>query len=254
MTHTGAGGRAGSVDAQEVERFSATAAEWWDPNGKFKPIHKLNPVRLDYIRDHAVRHFGRDPRRLKSLEGLTALDIGCGGGILSEPLARLGAEVTGIDPSETTVATAAVHAEEADVPVNYRAVTAEELAAEDAQFDIVTAMEVVEHVSDLQGFLDACAALVKPGGLFFGATINRTPKAYAMAILGAEYVLGWLPRGTHTYSKLVRPGEFTSALELSGLSVADLTGVVYVPVADTWRLSSRDTDVNYMLVAEKPRG
>lgn len=241
----------GSVDRQEVERFAALAAEWWDPKGKFKPIHKFNPVRLDYIRDHAARHFGRDRLRLKSLDGLSAVDIGCGGGILSEPLARLGAEVTGIDPSETNVQTARLHAEETGVPVTYRATTAEALAAAGETYDVVVAMEVVEHVSDLTGFLHACASLVKPGGLFFGATINRTAKAFALAIVGAEYVLGWLPRGTHNYSKLIRPEEFRAELEMNGLQVMDMSGVVYAPVADAWRLSSRDLDVNYMLVAEK---
>lgn len=244
----------GSVDSREVERFARLAAEWWDPKGKFKPIHKFNPVRLDYVRDHAVRHFGRDPRRIKALEGLTLVDIGCGGGLLSEPLARLGAEVTGIDPSETNVATAALHAEEAGVPVDYRATTAETLAAAGERFDVVIAMEVVEHVSDVAGFLHATASLVKPGGLFFGATINRTGKAFALAIVGAEYVLGWLPRGTHSYSKLIRPDEFRSELELNGLEVTDMAGVVYSPLADAWHLSSQDLDVNYMLVAERPAG
>ncbi|ESR24083.1 bifunctional 2-polyprenyl-6-hydroxyphenol methylase/3-demethylubiquinol 3-O-methyltransferase UbiG [Lutibaculum baratangense] len=251
MSETGATPGGGSVDAREVEHFARLAEEWWDPNGKFRPIHKFNPVRLDYIRDHSVRHFGRDARRIRSLDGLSIVDIGCGGGLLSEPLARLGAEVTGVDPSETNVATAALHAEEAGVEVTYRATTAEALAAEGARFDVVVLMEVVEHVSDVPGFLAACAGLVKPGGLLFAATINRTAKAFAMAIVGAEYVLGWLPRGTHTYSKLVRPEELARELELSGLTVTDRSGVVYNPLADAWHLSSRDLDVNYMLVAER---
>ncbi|MEJ8570330.1 bifunctional 2-polyprenyl-6-hydroxyphenol methylase/3-demethylubiquinol 3-O-methyltransferase UbiG [Microbaculum marinum] len=242
---------AGTVDADEVARFSALAAEWWNPAGKFGVLHKFNPVRLDYIRDHVCARFGRDPSSSRSLEGLRMLDIGCGGGLLSEPLARLGAEVVGVDPSEKNIGTARVHADGSGVPVDYRCTTAEALAQAGETFDVVLNMEVVEHVADIGLFLSECAAMVRPGGLMFVATINRTMKAYALAIVGAEYVLGWLPRGTHQWDKFVTPGELEEHLAAGGMAIADRSGVVYSPLADEWRLS-RDMDVNYMLLAEKP--
>jgi len=241
-----------TIDQDEVARFSAMAAEWWDPKGKFRPLHKFNPVRLTYIRDHIATHFGREPKSDKPLAGLRVLDIGCGGGLLSEPMARMGAEVLGADASRTNIEVASIHAEQSGVNVSYEAVTSEELAARGERFDIVLNMEVVEHVSDVDLFLTSCAEMVKPGGLMFVATINRTMKARALAIIGAEYVLRWLPRGTHQYEKLVRPEEIESPLSASGLNVIDRTGVFYNPLQDQWNLS-RDMDVNYMMLMERPK-
>jgi len=241
-----------TIDQDEVARFSAMAAEWWSPNGKFRPLHKFNPVRLTYIRDHVAAHFGRDPRSDKPLAGLRLLDIGCGGGLLSEPMARMGAEVVGADASRTNIEVATIHAQQSGVDVSYEAVTSEDLAARGERFDIVLNMEVVEHVSDVDLFLTSCAEMVKPGGLMFVATINRTMKARALAIIGAEYVLRWLPRGTHQYEKLVRPEEIETPLNASGMNVIDRTGVFYNPLQDQWNLS-RDMDVNYMMLLERPK-
>lgn len=242
--------RRSTIDVQEVERFSALAAEWWDPNGKFRPLHKFNPVRLAYIRDQIAERFGRDPRAARPLAGLRILDIGCGGGLLCEPMARLGAEVVGADASETNIEVARLHAAEAKVDIDYRAVTAEALAEAGEKFDIILNMEVVEHVSDVPFFVETCAEMVKPGGLMFVATINRTFKALALAIVGAEYVLRWLPRGTHQFGKLVRPEELEKALTDAGMAIVDRTGVTYNPLADRWQ-KARDMDVNYMVLAEK---
>jgi 2-polyprenyl-6-hydroxyphenyl methylase/3-demethylubiquinone-9 3-methyltransferase len=242
--------KASTVDAGEVARFSALAAEWWDPRGKMATLHKFNPVRLGYIRDAACGRFGRDPKRIDCLKGLAILDIGCGGGLLSEPLARLGAKVTGADPSEKNIAAAKVHAEDNGVEVDYRATTAEALADAGERFDIVLAMEVVEHVADIGLFVERCAEMVKPGGLMIVATLNRTLKSFALAIVGAEYVLRWLPRGTHQWDKFVTPNELDIALEQGGLRTIDEAGVIYNLLADRWQLSS-DMDVNYMIVAER---
>jgi 2-polyprenyl-6-hydroxyphenyl methylase / 3-demethylubiquinone-9 3-methyltransferase len=243
-------GRATSVDEAEVARFSDLAAEWWDPRGKMAPLHKFNPARLGYIRDHAARHFDRDAKRIDCLKDLRILDIGCGGGILSEPLARLGANVVGADPSETNIAAAKAHAIESRVTVDYRATTAEALAEAGERFDLVLAMEVVEHVADVMLFVNRCAEMVKPGGLMVTATINRTLKSFALAIVGAEYVLRWLPPGTHQWDKFVTPNELEIAMEKSHLRVCDERGVIYDLLADRWQLST-DTDVNYMLTAER---
>lgn len=242
--------RRSTVDHDEVERFSALAAEWWDPRGKMAPLHKFNPVRIGYIRDQAAARFGRDPKRLDSMKGLRVLDIGCGGGILAEPLARLGATMWGIDPSETNVAAAKQHAEQSDLAIDYRCTTAEALAEKGEMFDIVLAMEVVEHVADVPLFVKSCAALVKPDGLTIAATINRTLKSFALAIVGAEYILRWLPVGSHRWDKFVTPNELEIAMEQSGLRVLHEQGVIYNILADRWQLST-DTDVNYMLVAER---
>ena len=239
-----------TVDDAEVARFSAMAGEWWDPRGKMAPLHKFNPVRIGYIRDRAVEHFGSDPKRLDSLKGLRILDIGCGGGILSEPLARLGADVVGVDPSERNITAAQLHAEQSELAIDYRATTAEELAEQREQFDLVLAMEVVEHVADVPLFIASCASLTKPGGLMIAATPNRTLKSFALAIVGAEYILRWLPVGTHRWDKFVTPNELEIAMERSGLHFVHEQGVVYNLLADRWQLSS-DTDVNYMLTAEK---
>jgi 2-polyprenyl-6-hydroxyphenyl methylase/3-demethylubiquinone-9 3-methyltransferase len=239
-----------TVDRAEVERFSALAAQWWDPRGKMAPLHKFNPVRLGYIRDQAAAHFGRDRKRLDCFKGLRVLDIGCGGGILSEPLARLGAIVTGVDPSEANIKAARLHAAQADLVINYICGAAEDLAPASHRFDIVLAMEVVEHVADVDLFIRSCAALVKPRGLMFVATINRTMKSFALAIVGAEYILRWLPRGTHQWSKFITPNELEIAIEQSGLRVIDQRGMVYNLLRDSWQLST-DTDVNYIVTAEK---
>lgn len=241
-----------TIDQSEVDRFSAMAAEWWDPTGKFKPLHKFNPVRLAYLRDTIAAEMGRDPRAARPLEGLRVLDIGCGGGLLSEPVARMGADVVGADPSERNIGIASTHARETGVAVDYRAVTAEQLAEAGETFDIVMNMEVVEHVADVEFFLTTCASMVRPGGLMFVATINRTMKAMALAILGAEYVLRWLPKGTHQYEKLVRPEEIERPLNTGGMDVFARTGVFFNPLSNQWNLS-KDMDVNYMLVARKPR-
>ena len=239
-----------TVDEHEVARFSRLAGQWWDARGPMAALHKLNPVRLSYIRDRAAAHFGRDAKRLDSLAGLRILDIGCGGGILSEPLARLGAAVVGVDPSERNIAVAEHHAKQSGLAIDYRATTAETLAEVDETFNVVLAMEVVEHVADVGLFVDLAASLVKPGGLLFAATLNRTMKSFALAIVGAEYILRWLPRGTHQWEKFVTPNELEIAVAQAGLDVADETGVIYNLFADRWQLSS-DMDVNYMLVAAR---
>jgi 2-polyprenyl-6-hydroxyphenyl methylase / 3-demethylubiquinone-9 3-methyltransferase len=243
---------ASSIDQAEVERFSRLAATWWDPRGPMAPLHKFNPVRLAYIRDKAVDHFGGDAKKLDCLKGLRILDIGCGGGILSEPLARLGAQMVGADPSAENVAIGGAHARANGLEIDYRATTAEELAAAGEQFDVVLAMEVVEHVVEVDAFVAICASMVKPGGLMFAATLNRTLKSFALAIVGAEYVLRWLPRGTHQWDKFVAPSELERAMEEGGLQVTGERGVVYNLLADRWQLSS-DMDVNYMLVAERSK-
>ena len=239
-----------TVDAAEIERFSRLAADWWNPHGKMAPLHKFNPVRLGYIRDAACRRFARDAKRLDSLAGLRVLDIGCGGGILSEPLARLGASVVGADPAETNIGVARLHAADSGLDIDYRATTAEALSAAGERFDIVLAMEVVEHVTDVKLFVSCCAAMVKPGGLMIAATLNRTLKSFALAIVGAEYVLRWLPRGTHQWDRFVTPNELEIALEAGGLRLIDQAGVIYNLLADRWQLSG-DLDVNYMLTAER---
>ena len=241
---------ASTIDPAEVARFEGIARTWWDPNGPMKVLHRFNPVRLAYIRDEACRRFGRDPRSARSLEGLTILDVGCGGGVLSEPLARLGASVTGLDPAPTNVTVARLHAEGAGVPVDYRNETVEAVAARGEAFDLVLAMEVVEHVADVQAFVKACAGAVKPGGCLAMATINRTLRSFALAIVGAEYVLGWLPKGTHEWDRFVTPAELTSAIGEAGFALSDLKGVVYNPLRDLWSLSG-DTAVNYMLLASR---
>jgi 2-polyprenyl-6-hydroxyphenyl methylase / 3-demethylubiquinone-9 3-methyltransferase len=239
-----------TIDTAEVERFSRMAAEWWSPTGKFKPLHKFNPVRLTYIREKVLETFDCDPKSVKPFKGLRFLDIGCGGGLLSEPMARLGAEIVGADPSPVNIEVAKLHAAESGLAIDYRALTAEALAAAGEKFDVILNMEVVEHVADVELFIEACGSMVKPGGLMFIATINRTLKALGLAIFGAEYVLRWLPRGTHQYEKLVRPQELTAALGKAGMSVAETTGVFYNPLTDSWN-KSRDIDVNYMVLAVK---
>jgi 2-polyprenyl-6-hydroxyphenyl methylase/3-demethylubiquinone-9 3-methyltransferase len=242
--------RQSTIDEAEVERFSALAAEWWDPRGKMAPLHKFNPLRIGYIRDQAAARFQRDRKRLDSMKGLHILDIGCGGGLLCEPLARLGASVVGVDPSETNVAAARQHADQVDLAIDYRCTTAEELAETQERFDIVLAMEVVEHVADVPLFVQCCARMVRPGGLMIAATINRTLKSFALAIVGAEYILRWLPVGSHRWDKFVTPNELEIAIEQAGLRVTHEQGVIYNLFRDEWQLST-DTDVNYILAAER---
>lgn len=242
---------AGTVDAGEIARFEAIAAQWWDPHGPFRPLHRLNPVRQAFLRDRLARHFGLDGRSVRPLSGLSLLDIGCGGGLISEPMARLGADVTGIDASEKNVTIAAVHADTTGVPVTYRATTAEDLTATGRRWDAVLALEIVEHVADLPVFLGAVGSLVRPGGIAVLSTLNRTLRSYAMAIVGAEYVLRWLPRGTHKWSKFVRPSELATGLEAGGLRMTEVTGLIYNPLLDEWS-QNPDVAVNYMAVAVRP--
>ncbi|MDD9908876.1 MAG: bifunctional 2-polyprenyl-6-hydroxyphenol methylase/3-demethylubiquinol 3-O-methyltransferase UbiG [Ahrensia sp.] len=240
-----------TVDQSEIDHFSSLAQEWWNPDGKFKPLHKFNPVRLTYIRDTLCSHFGRDPKAVRPLSGITILDIGCGGGLLCEPLAKMGATVTGVDASETNIEVARLHAEQSGAEVEYRATNAETMAANGEKFDVVLNMEVVEHVADVDVFVTACAKMVKPGGLTIVATINRTFKAKALAIFMAENVLRWLPRGTHQFEKLVKPEEIAGPLETDGMDIIETTGVFYNPISDSWNRSN-DTDVNYMMLASRP--
>ncbi len=249
----GTGGRgmsgagAAAVDPREVERFGALAARWWDPVGPLAPLHAMTPCRMGYAIAQIAATHGRDRRALRALEGLAVLDIGCGGGLAAEPLARVGAAVTGIDPAEENIAAARAHAAEGGLAIDYRASTAEVLAAEGHRFDAVLALEVVEHVPDRAGFVATAAGLVAPGGCLILSTLNRTARAYAVAILGAEVVLRWLPTGTHDWARFVRPSELAEEAAAAGLSVADLRGMVWDPLRG-WRLS-RDTGVNYLLTA-----
>lgn len=241
-----------TVDQSEIDHFSSLANQWWDPTGKFKPLHKFNPVRLSYIREKICEHFGLDFKAPDALHGLRVLDIGCGGGLLCEPMAKMGATVVGVDAGETNIEVAKLHAEQSGIDIDYRATTAEDLARSGEQFDIVLNMEVVEHVADVDLFITACAQMVRPGGVMVVATINRTRKAQALAIFMAEQVLRWLPRGTHQYEKLVRPEELEAPLNSTGMHIIDRLGVFYNPMTDSWN-RSRDMDVNYMILAERPR-
>jgi 2-polyprenyl-6-hydroxyphenyl methylase / 3-demethylubiquinone-9 3-methyltransferase len=243
------GGPASTVDPAEIAKFSKLSAEWWDPNGKMAPLHRINPLRLAYIRDAACRKFERNAKSLNCLSGLRMLDIGCGAGLLCEPFTRLGADLIGIDPSAKNIAAARLHAEKGHLSIDYRNTTLEEMDARE-RFDIVLAMEVVEHVTDVGVFLGRCAAMLKPGGMLVASTLNRNWKSFALAIVGAEYVLRWLPRGTHQWSKFVTPDELTRHLLDNRLVVTEQSGVVYNPFADKWGLSA-DMDVNYMVVAEQ---
>jgi 2-polyprenyl-6-hydroxyphenyl methylase/3-demethylubiquinone-9 3-methyltransferase len=242
--------RSASVDPAEAAKFAAMAGAWWNPQGKFRPLHKFNPTRIAFIRDRVAAHRGRDPLAPDPLADLKLLDIGCGGGLLAEPMTRLGARVTAIDAVERNIAVARLHAERGGLAIDYRTATPEELVADGVKFDVILNMEVVEHVADRAAFLAACCELLADDGLMFIATLNRTAKAFALAIVGAEYVLGWLPRGTHDWRKFVRPSELAAGLRPQGVAFTDITGVTYNPLADKWSLS-RDLDVNYMAVAAR---
>lgn len=241
---------ASSLDPAEVEKFSRLAAEWWDPKGKFAVLHVFNPVRLQYIKQQVCARFARDPLERRPFAGLRFLDIGCGGGLLSEPMARLGAEIVGVDPAEKNIHTARVHANEQELAIDYRVGTAETLAAAGEHFDVILNMEVIEHVTDPQVFIRLCASMLKPDGLMFVATINRTLKSFGLAIIGAEYVLGWLPKGTHQWEKFITPEELKGWLGENGVPMKNETGVTYNPIKNEWR-RSRDMGVNYMVAAQK---
>lgn len=237
-----------TASAEEVARFTAMAEEWWDPDGKFRPLHRFNPTRLQFIRNCLIRQFGRDSGELRPFEGLTLLDVGCGGGLLSEPLARMGFAVTGIDAGDKNVAVARIHAEQSGLDIDYRVATPERLSG--SQFDVVMIMEIIEHVPDVAEFLAAVAPLVKPGGALLAATLNRTMKAYVLAIVGAEYVLRWLPPGTHDWNKFVKPSELAAGLRRHGIAVREQKGMAYSLANDEWAITS-DLSVNYMAYAAK---
>ena len=241
-----------TANADEIARFSAMSEKWWDPNGAMKPLHKFNPVRLQILRDNICAHLGRDPETIEPLKGIEIIDIGCGAGLLSEPLARMGAKMTSIDASESNIEVAKIHAAQSGLEIDYRCATPEMLADEGKQFDIVLNMEVIEHVDDPQFFMQACASVLKPGGLMFVATLNRTIKSLALAKIGAEYILRWLPAGTHDWRKFVKPSEMSGYLRGAGLELTDITGVAYNPINDTWSPAPHDIDVNYMVIAQKP--
>ncbi len=244
---------AGTIDAAEIAKFQAMAAEWWDPQGKFKPLHMLNPCRLDYIVTQVAAEHDRDPRGERPFEGLRILDIGCGGGLLAEPMARLGAQVVGVDAAERNIPVAQAHAAQSGLEIDYRHATAEALVEDgEAPFDAVLNMEVVEHVADPPGYLRACHDLLRPGGIMVCSTINRNLKSYAMAIVGAERVMRWLPVGTHEWSKFITPGELYEMLRGAGLDPVDRTGFVFNPLTWGWRLSERDLSVNYVTASVRP--
>ena len=240
-----------TVDPAEVAKFEAMAAEWWDLDGKFKPLHMMNPVRLGYITEQIAAEFGRDLNDDAPFKGLRILDIGCGGGLLCEPMCRLGAEVVGVDAAERNIPVAQAHARQSGLNIDYRHTTAEAMAAAGEQFEIVLNMEVVEHVADPQAYLTACQQLLKSGGLHICSTINRNPKSFAMAIVGAEYVMRWLPKGTHEWHKFLTPDELCAMITKAGLEPVDRTGFVFNPVGWSWRLSDRDLSVNYVTASVK---
>ena len=241
-----------TVDPAEVAKFEAMAAEWWDPKGKFKPLHMLNPCRLDYITRQIAAEFDRNLNGPLPFAGLRLLDIGCGGGLLSEPMARLGATVVGADAAARNIPVAQVHAEQSGLSIDYRHTTAEDLAAAGERFDVVLNMEVVEHVADPLAYLTACQQLLKPGGLMICSTLNRNPKSFVMAIIGAEHVMRWLPKGTHDWKKFITPDELYDLIRKAGLNPVDRKGMVLNPVTWGWSLSDRDLSVNYVTASLKP--
>ncbi len=238
-----------SVDPAEVAHFSGMAETWWDVNGPFRPLHILNPARLSWITQQVCSHYDRPPTGIRPLEGLRLLDIGCGGGLLCEPMARLGASVTGIDASDKNIGVARLHAEKSGLNIDYQGITAEALAASGQTFDVVLNMEVIEHVADVSSFLAASAALLAPDGIMILSTLNRTAKSFLFAIVGAEYVLRWLPRGTHTWEKFIKPAEFHDHLAQAGLAAHQTVGLKYHPLNESWSVDERDLSVNYMIMA-----
>lgn len=240
--------REGTASAEEVARFTAMAEAWWDPVGKFRPLHRFNPVRLGFMRRKLAEHFGRDAAAVRPFEGLRLLDVGCGGGLLSEPLARMGFAVTGVDAGDRNIGVARVHADQSGLDIDYRVGGPEDV--EPASYDVVLSMEVIEHVPDPARFISLAAAAVRPGGVFLGATLNRTAKSYALAVVGAEYVLRWLPAGTHDWRKFVKPHEFAALLRAAGITIRDQKGLAYQPFKDDWR-ETDNLDVNYMLFGVK---
>lgn len=251
MTEDGMEAATQTIDPAEVAKFEAMAAEWWDPNGKFKPLHMLNPCRLDYLVTQIAAQFGRDLKAPRPFDGLRLLDIGCGGGLLSEPMARLGATVVGADAAGGNIPVARLHAEQSGLQIDYRHCAAEDLAVAGERFDVVLAMEIIEHVADPQGFMNTCAELLAPGGLMFCSTMNRNPKSYMMAIIGAERVMRWLPVGTHDWSKFVTPDELYALIRSAGLDPVDRKGMVFNPLSWRWSLSDRDLSVNYVTASVK---
>jgi 2-polyprenyl-6-hydroxyphenyl methylase/3-demethylubiquinone-9 3-methyltransferase len=239
-----------TVDSEEIDRFAAQAEDWWDPAGSFRMLHRLNPVRLDFIRQYMLGHFGSDASALQPFHGLGLLDIGCGGGLAAEPMARLGFAVTGIDASAEAIAAAQTHADALGLTIDYRVAAAEAVAEAGERFDAVLALEVIEHVADVEAFFASVGALVRPGGAFVGATINRTARSFILAIIGAEYVLRWLPAGTHDWNKFLRPSEFVLGLRRKGIVASQIIGVVYDPRRGEWSLS-QDLGVNYMIAAAR---
>ncbi len=241
-----------SVDVHEIEHFSRMAEAWWDVKGAFRPLHMMNPMRISYIRDVIVQHYSREKDILRPLQGLNVMDIGCGGGLVSEPMARLGANMTSIDASEKNIGIASAHAALSELVIDYRCTNAEDLAAQGKQYDVVLALEIIEHVADIQVFMDACVALTTSGGVCIMSTLNRTAKSFGMAIVGAEYVLRWLPKGTHHWGKFIRPSELAEYAERAGFVTPEFMGMVYQPFSQQWRLDAKDLDVNYMMVTKKP--
>lgn len=241
-----------TIDPAEVAKFEAMAADWWDPTGKFRPLHLMNPCRLDYITSQIAAEFARDLRAPRAFAGLRILDIGCGGGLLSEPMARLGAEVVGADAAPRNIPVARIHAEASGLTIDYRVTTAEDLAAAGERFDVVLNMEVVEHVSDPQAYLTACHDLLKPGGLMICSTLNRNAKSFMMAIVGAEWVMRWLPKGTHDWAKFITPDELYALIRTAGLTPVDRKGMVFNPASWSWSLSARDLSVNYVTASTRP--
>ena len=241
-----------TIDTAEVAKFEAMAAEWWDLEGKFKPLHMMNPVRLDYITQQIASEFERDLNGDAPFAGLRILDIGCGGGLLCEPMARLGATIVGVDAAAGNIPVARVHAEQSGLTIDYRHGTAEDMAAAGEQFDVILNMEVVEHVADPQGYLTACRRLLKSGGLHICSTINRNTKSFAMASVGAEWVMRWLPKGTHEWAKFITPDELFALIRSAGMTPVDRKGFVFNFARFTWSISDRDLSVNYVTAATKP--
>ena len=241
-----------TIDRQEVDHFDTIAEEWWDPDGAFKPLHLLNPVRLDYMREQIAAEFAVSLREASPFRGLSIVDIGCGGGLVTEPMARLGADVTGIDAAANSIPIAKAHAEAVGLSIAYEHATGEDLSERGLQFDIVLCLEVIEHVTDPRGLIATCYSLMRPGGLMICSTINRNPKSFALAIVGAEYLLRWLPRGSHDWKKFITPDELNAMIVESGLETLDRTGFVFNPVSDRWRLSAHDLSVNYAITCKRP--